>query len=105
MRSRLLAFLSLGILGCASPGEDPAAGDKPTADLTKPDLGAGKAEGWGANDNPSTFSSGLEFGISKLPTSGQAQNIPWASTYWPTYQDNINYKWDGPGSTSASGKY
>ena len=30
-----------------------------------------------------------------LPRNGEATNIPWAGNYWPIYEDNINYKWDG----------
>ncbi|KAL3664714.1 hypothetical protein V7S43_010463 [Phytophthora oleae] len=37
-------------------------------------------------------------------TSGHAPTTPWASSYWPTFQDSINYVWKA-GEPSASEKY
>jgi hypothetical protein len=65
----------------------------------------GKAEAWGANDSPLLFSSSLELRVAELPRNGEATNIPWASSYWPVYEDSINYKWAGASSESASAKY
>jgi hypothetical protein len=36
--------------------------------------------------------------------SGQAPSTPWASSYWPTYQDSINHVWRD-GEASPSEKY
>lgn len=67
--------------------------------------GADKAEAWGSADNPSIFSSSLNMKLADLPMEGQAANIPWASSYWPVYEDSINYRWDGANSDSAAKKY
>lgn len=65
----------------------------------------GKAEAWGPSDNPALFNSNLEYRVSELPRTGEAQNIPWAGNYWPVYEDSINYKWAGPSSKAPSTKY
>ncbi len=62
-------------------------------------------EAWGYNDDPSIFDNNLEYELAALPTSGEADPIPWAGSYWPTYEDSINYKWDGPNSLSPAAKY
>ena len=65
----------------------------------------GQREVWSPKDNPSLFTSNLERHASHLPTSGEAAQIPWAGSYWPTYQDSINYHWAGADSLSPSKKY
>jgi hypothetical protein len=65
----------------------------------------GKAEAWGSSDRPELFSSSLEYRINELPKTGEARNIPWASNYWPVYEDSINHKWNGAGTEAASTKY
>src|SRR5690349_460524 len=93
--------LLLGVFGCASEGID---GGKPDSDDTKGAPG-GKFEAWGPADAPSIFNSALEYKLSALPANGAATNVPWASSYWPVYEDSINYKWAGPTSDSAAKKY
>lgn len=63
------------------------------------------AEVWSSNDSPSLFSADLKYALADLPQQGEAAMIPWASSYWPTYQDSINHKWDGPASEAPSTKY
>jgi hypothetical protein len=85
--------------GCLGPGAE----QKPDSDDTKRD--SGKAEAWSSSDSPALFNSALEFRIAELPMTGQATNIPWASSYWPVYQDSINYKWEGAGTESSAKKF
>jgi hypothetical protein len=65
------------------------------------------AEGaaWDPSDAPLLFTANLEYRVASLPMSGAAQNIPWASSYWPVYQDSINFKWAGASSDSSAKKY
>ncbi len=63
------------------------------------------AEAWASQDSPSLFSANLQLNFDALPLAGEAANIPWAGSYWPTSEDNINYRWAGPQSDSASLKY
>ena len=65
----------------------------------------GKAEAWGASDNPAMFNANLEYRAAELPRTGEARNIPWAGNYWPVYEDSINFKWNGASTDSASTKY
>ena len=62
-------------------------------------------ERWGSNDNPNAFAPDLVYELANLPMSGQPATAPWPGSYWPTYQDSINYRWDGASSQSAAKKY
>jgi hypothetical protein len=96
-----LTVTSLGALATSCVTDDD---DKPDESDVKGGVD-GKAEAWGAADSPALFSASLEYRWDQLPRTGEAQNIPWAASYWPVYEDSINYKWDGANSTSASAKY
>ncbi len=64
-----------------------------------------EGDAWGPLDAPSIFNANLEYRLASLPMSGAAQKTPWASSYWPVYQDSINFKWGGASSDSAAKKY
>ncbi len=65
----------------------------------------GQAESWTYRDDPEIFSGDLEYSFAALPVQGEASQIPWAGSYWPVYQDAINYRWDGVNSDSPAKKY
>lgn len=54
-------------------------------------------DAWRYTDNPQRFRVALDFRLEGLPTRGAAARRPWADTYWPTYQDGINYRWQRTG--------
>jgi hypothetical protein len=56
-------------------------------------------------DDPSKLGEDLESRLVVLPTRGEALQTPWAGSYWPTHQDNINFRWSGADSSSASEKF
>ncbi len=60
---------------------------------------------WTPNDHPRLFNLPLQYRLSELPRTGEAATVPWTGNYWPTYQDNINYRWDGPTTQSPAAKY
>ncbi len=94
-------FLSaFALSACTGSGVDvtPPGLDK---SLTK----GGKTDEWGPSDDPRLFSSTLEYRLDQLPMEGEANNIPWAASYWPVYEDSINHRWDGSESQSAAEKY
>ncbi len=64
-----------------------------------------KTDRWTHADDPNLFSTDLEYRLTELPMEGTAANAPWASSYWPVYQDSINYSWEGPDSLSPAAKY
>jgi hypothetical protein len=87
-----------GAVGCVDDDGKPDESDvKGGAD--------GKAEHWGPSDDPALFNGNLDYTAATLPRTGEARNIPWASSYWPVAEDSINYKWNGASSESASTKY
>lgn len=65
----------------------------------------GKADAWGFQDSPFIFDPDVETSYAALPKSGEAANTPWASSYWPYYEDSINHRWDGDESKSAAQKF
>lgn len=105
MKKQIWASLTaLALLaGCAQVGVD-----KPAADDTKRDveaLGTGKAEAWSTQDSPTGFGATLEYKLDALPLTGEATNIPWASSYWPTAEDSINHRWEGVNTDSPAKKF
>jgi hypothetical protein len=100
---RLVLAAALGIAPAACAVDEL---EKPDTDETKTDDSDYKAESFAASgDNPGGFASNLDYTLANLPREGVANNKPWASSYWPTYEDSINYKWAGPSSDSAVAKY
>jgi hypothetical protein len=95
-----LGMSLLGAAGCATHDDD----GKPDQSDVKGGVD-GKAEAWGSADNPALFNDGLEYRVAELPMTGEAQNIPWAGSYWPVYEDSINRKWAGASSEAPSTKY
>ena len=91
--------ISLGLIGCVDEGDS-----KPDVSDVKGGVD-GKAEAWGSADSPLLFSQSLELVAANLPSTGAARNTPWAASYWPIYQDNINVKWNGAGTDAPSTKY
>jgi hypothetical protein len=91
--------LTLSLTACVDEGED-----KPAESDVKGGVD-GKAEAWGSADSPLLFNPNLELVAANLPQTGEARNIPWASSYWPVYQDNLNFKWGGAGTDAPSTKY
>jgi hypothetical protein len=87
---RSLFFISLVACNTA-PSMDRAPGDP--------------ARAWGDSDRPSLMGDDLVADLAALPTKGAAEKIPWASSYWPTYQDSVNHRWAGEDSKSPTEKY
>jgi hypothetical protein len=70
----------------------------------EPDRAEAKAV-WGSRDDPSLFDNDLEYRLTALPQSATLETPPWASSYWPVYEDSINYRWNGSSSKSPAAKY
>ncbi|MEE2828059.1 MAG: pre-peptidase C-terminal domain-containing protein [Myxococcota bacterium] len=60
---------------------------------------------WGPQDRPDLFSMDLEYSFETLPLQGEADQVPWAGSYWPVWQDSINYRWAGSDTLSPAAKY
>lgn len=91
----MFVVLAAPLVGCDSPSDD-NDGTRVVAEYR---------EVWGAQDDPSLLDPGFNHVFAQLPTSGAAKKTPWAGSYWPTWQDGINFKWAGAASNSAAKKY
>ena len=48
------------------------------------------ADQWDSRNNPTNFGPGMEYRFSRLPLHGEAANVPWTASYWPTYESSRN---------------
>ncbi len=99
---RLIVVAALGIAACGDVDST-----DPEGPLPPPEEGSESEFGlrWGSADDPSIFTPDLRLVLAELPREGQAAQVPWASSYWPTHEDSINYRWDGDTSDSPAAKY
>jgi subtilisin-like proprotein convertase family protein len=56
-------------------------------------LADGKEDAWDWRNDPRRFDHDLNYHITDLPREGRAERVAWPSTYWPTYEDSINHRW------------
>lgn len=54
-------------------------------------------DAWRYSNDPLRFRVALELRIDRLPRGGLAEPRPWADSYWPTFQDGINHRWQRTG--------
>ncbi|MCB9622006.1 MAG: proprotein convertase P-domain-containing protein [Sandaracinus sp.] len=92
LRTKLVrGFLAtlLTLAGCAGEAEDPS--------LKTPDGATeeGKEDRWNFANDPARFDGDLNYHVTDLPLEGRAERDSWPSTYWPTYEDSINTRWNG----------
>ena len=62
-------------------------------------------EAWGNYDDPKLLDRSFNYVFAELPTSGEAELVPWPGHYWPTFRDSINERWAGPNTASPAEKY
>ncbi|MDP6946920.1 MAG: hypothetical protein QF464_22415, partial [Myxococcota bacterium] len=92
----LASLVTLTLIACSGGSglQEPAA---------KPDMAgpkdAAKADAWHRLDDPARLGENLVMRLEQLPLDGEAAIIPWAGSYWPTYLDSINHRWDCPSSS------
>jgi len=89
-----MSILFLSLVACDQdirpPGDDAPVSEK---------------RAWASTGAPSLLSDDLESTLTELPTSAEVSAIPWAGSYWPTYQDSINKRWAGADTQSPVEKY
>ncbi len=99
MRNNSLCLLIAAIFvttGCAevvdAPIDDVQSGKPETAASE-----GGKEDRWDGINNPSRFDSADEFNyvLAELPLNGRSEEEAWPSTYYPTYEDSIQHRWQG----------
>lgn len=109
MRTMISLLSILVLVACENSGIDSTKTASPVDSSSensneKPD-DVEPTEAWSDQDNPALFSDELEYNVDALPSEGEATQVPWPSSYWPVYEDSINYKWDGADSLSPAAKY
>tara|TARA_R110002073_G_scaffold140253_12_gene290992 strand:- start:59179 stop:61554 length:2376 start_codon:yes stop_codon:yes gene_type:complete len=98
----LAAIATAGVSSCAL--DDRASFDTEAGNPKGAGVG-GKADAWAAADSPFIFDPNVNIKYSELPKAGEAAVTPWASSYWPYYEDSINHRWDGEDTKSAAQKF
>jgi subtilisin-like proprotein convertase family protein len=79
----------LALAGCAAMSPE-----DPSLKLEGEDA-LGKEDRWNNLSDPERFTGEHDYDLADLPLSGTAQLESWPSTYWPTYEDSINTRWNG----------
>ena len=90
---------SFAVLGCASADvEPPAPVEASHGDVALP-------EAWDKKNDPASVDPGFIYDATVLPVTASTKSPPIPSDYWGTYNDSINYRWDGEASESPAEKY
>jgi hypothetical protein len=63
-----------------------------------------RAEHWDYPNDPGILDPSFVYEVSQLPATGAPANVPQPGWYWTTYQDSINYRWNG-GDLAPSEKF
>ena len=99
----LILSASVAGAGCVGdPGDEGSADGKPESNGKLVD---GKADAWNWTNNPDRFQVDFNYNFFELPESGAAAVTPWPDTYWPTYKDSTNQRWQGQQELSPLEKY
>jgi subtilisin-like proprotein convertase family protein len=101
-RTLAVAAAALLLWGCVEALDVPAEGDDKPVDVVAE---GGKEDRWNAVNNPNRFSGEFVTQVTELPRQGRAARESWPSSYWPTYMDSINHRWQGPSTLSPAELY
>jgi subtilisin-like proprotein convertase family protein len=113
MKKVLVVFLACLIPAALAGCGDQGGTDEITCDNLPPgklmqeciDKAAPKADRIDAQNDPRLFGVNLDVIVTDLPLSGTAEQMAWPATYWPTYKDSVNDRWQGQGTYSPLEKY
>ncbi len=91
--------IGFGVSGCSQ--ESAEAMDQ----MVKPDEQGlasdkeafGKADAWNERNNPAGLGIEMKTTLAELPLTGQTDKAAWPDTYWPTYKDSTNQRWQSTG--------
>jgi subtilisin-like proprotein convertase family protein len=100
-RPLAMAVAALLLGGCVETFEAPTDGDKPAEVVPE----GGKEDRWNSLNNPTRFSGEFVTQATALPRTGRAARESWPSSYWPTYMDSINHRWQGRDRLSPAELY
>lgn len=95
-------LVTLFIAACSGGGDD--GGSTPEDQLEPEDQvgldGEGKFDAWDYANNPANVDPNFAYFVHQLPLEGHGP-VPIPGDYWATQHDNLNYEWDGAGSSPA----
>ncbi|MEE2789101.1 MAG: hypothetical protein VX589_17330 [Myxococcota bacterium] len=98
--------LLLALIGC---DHSTAPVDEDMVMLPSADGGEFKADEWDRVNDPARFVRYLDeelvYTLSALPLEGEAAKKAWPASYWPTYEDSTNVRWQGVDTLSPMEKY
>ncbi len=99
--------LALCALACTSGLEpEPEQSAEPQGGVLPP---LGKSDAWDWVNDPKRFArfvdEELELRLDALPLKGTASRKAWPASYWPTYEDSTNHRWQGSDTMSPLEKY
>jgi hypothetical protein len=99
MKKLLYTSMMIAALGACetSESDDPRHFEKYAA--------GAKDDAWDSQNDPDRFRADLEYRLTELPLSGKTLKMPWTDTYWPTYEDSINVRWQGSTELSPAEKF
>lgn len=112
-RGSVLLALALGLVvfACSEGGKQAAAHKRPAPAEPFSIYTESHPKTWEpyvnmsqARDALNTEVGSLIYKLEELPKEGNTQVFPWPSSWWPTYLDSVNHKWD-PSQPSATAKY
>ncbi len=94
----------LALVACQEGGDDVTEGGKPEDDGKVVD---GKTDAWNQTNNPERFRLNFVYNYEELAahSEGWAEQIPWPSDYWATYEDSTNVRFHGVTRLSPLEKY
>ena len=96
----LSAAFAMFAAGCAGQIEEPATapGKADDTGAASEKLSDGKADAWNRRNNPDGLRVTMKKALADLPLSGVPDNPAWPDTYWPTYMDSTNHRWQRTGN-------
>jgi subtilisin-like proprotein convertase family protein len=103
IKTLLVGAATLAMIGCGD--EDGRDVHQGTEDGEVKEAVGGKGDAWNWRNDPTRFRTELVYEWEQLPQEGFAENTPWTDSYWPTYKDSINDRWQGSGTLSPAEKW
>jgi subtilisin-like proprotein convertase family protein len=102
----LTALLAASLVtGCVTQEESETTGGPISHSDQKPDetgtaaekIADGKFDAWNYRNNPDGLRIVMNTTLVDLPMEGETESPAWPDTYWPTYKDSTNSRWQKTG--------
>lgn len=104
----LIGAVGLGTVACGTEADTAEPTETPEVN-NQVGKETGKEDAWNYRNDPAGMArfanAELNYTLSELPKSGEAANKAWPDTYWPTYKDSTNDRWQGKDELSPLEKY